>query len=283
MQTLKIYQSIWAMQERSGLLLTKREPALDKIAAAGFSGVALDVSVEEIGDGILYKPLLEERNLECQIIIFPRNDSEFAELLAFAKEMNAQLCVVVGMAFPLNAAGAVPILRSWMSIANEAGMPVLFETHRNCILNDMFLTLELLDSVPDMNLCADLSHYVLNRELRLPADTIFEHLFDRIIQRSRSFQGRVSSHEQIQIQLDFPQHKHWVDFYKKLWTRGIEGWRQRMGDDETLVFLCELGPPPYAITNAEGEELSDRWAEALTIKSWIEDMWIECEPRSTSG
>lgn len=50
-------------------------------------------------------------------------------------------------------------------------------------------------------------------------------------------------------------------------------WRQRSAGDATLIFLCELGPPPYAITDAQGAELSDRWREALTIKAWVEAIW----------
>ena len=38
-----------------------------------------------------------------------------------------------------------------------------------------------------------------------------------------------------------------------------------------------LRPPSYAITDAQGEELSDRWEEALTIRGWIEETWRELE------
>lgn len=54
-------------------------------------------------------------------------------------------------------------------------------------------------------------------------------------------------------------------------------WRQRNPADATLRFLCELGPPSYAITDAGGYELSDRWQEALTIKAWVEEIWRELE------
>jgi hypothetical protein len=50
-------------------------------------------------------------------------------------------------------------------------------------------------------------------------------------------------------------------------------WRRRNGKNATLIFLCELGPPPYAMTDANQAELSDRWQEALTIRSWVEAIW----------
>jgi hypothetical protein len=54
-------------------------------------------------------------------------------------------------------------------------------------------------------------------------------------------------------------------------------WRQRNRDDATLVFLCELGPPPYAITDAGQNELSDRWEESLRIRDWVLQIWAELE------
>ena len=61
------------------------------------------------------------------------------------------------------------------------------------------------------------------------------------------------------------------------WKDGIRMWRSRNKKDATLIFLCELGPRPYAITDKNQEELSDRWEEALTIKSWVEEIWAELE------
>ena len=54
-------------------------------------------------------------------------------------------------------------------------------------------------------------------------------------------------------------------------------WRQRSGPDERLLFLCELGPPPYGITGADGYEITDRWEEALLIKGWAEEIWSNLE------
>jgi hypothetical protein len=93
------------------------------------------------------------------------------------------------------------------------------------------------------------------------------------VQHADSFQGRVASREQVQIQIDFPQHQPWVDIFRGWWKLGMQLWRQRNADDASLRFLCELGPPSYAITDASGHELSDRWREALAIRQWVEQDW----------
>ena len=50
-------------------------------------------------------------------------------------------------------------------------------------------------------------------------------------------------------------------------------WRRRAPPDAMLTFLCELGPPPYAITGPDGAELSDRWQDALVMKDMIRKLW----------
>jgi hypothetical protein len=61
------------------------------------------------------------------------------------------------------------------------------------------------------------------------------------------------------------------------WEEGFRLWRARSAKDATLNFLCELGPKEYAITGADGFELSDRWQEALTIKARITEIWEALE------
>ena len=134
-----------------------------------------------------------------------------------------------------------------------------------------------MDLIPEMRLCADLSHIVVDRELRLPLNDRDNEYINKVINRSDCFQGRVANREQIQIQIDFPQHAEWVEQFKSWWKTGLNDWHTRNDDDAELIFLCELGPRPYAITDGNQEELSDRWNEALIIRKWIQSFWNEIQ------
>lgn len=242
-------------------------------AAAGYNGLCIDPAVHEIDDFRKLKPLYREYGLKCMVNAFPATVDELPPLLELANELEASLVNVIGQVMPLTVDDCVPVICRWMRDAEQAGLPVLFETHRDCTLNDLYYALQLIKVIPEMRLCADLSHYVIDREMRLPLNDTDRQYMHHILERSDCFQGRVANREQIQIQIDFPQHRQWVDQFKSWWAEGIGMWRRRNDHQATLIFLCELGPPPYAMTDAGQAELSDRWQEALVIKSWIEEIW----------
>jgi hypothetical protein len=64
-----------------------------------------------------------------------------------------------------------------------------------------------------------------------------------------------------------------VSLFMTWWEYGIRSWRKRAHPDAVLTFLCELGPPTYAITGADGYELTERWDEALTMKDMVRGLW----------
>jgi hypothetical protein len=191
--------------------------------------------------------------------------------------MNACMVNVISGVMPVRPEDAIVFVRQWISEAADRRMPLLFETHRDGLLNDLYFTLQLMDLVPEMRLCADLSHFVVDRELRAPVPQRDQQYIRSVLERSDCFQGRIASREQVQVPIDFPQHQVWVEIFKDWWKEGMRLWRARSADDATLVFLCELGPPPYAITNANQEELSDRWQESLKIRDWVREIWAELE------
>ncbi len=273
-QKLEVFQSLWAMElRRPGIPERSMEENFRMAAEAGYHGLCIDPAVHEIEAFLELKPLYREYGLKCMVNAFPATVAELPPLLELANELEASLVNVIGQVMPLTVEEGIPVIRQWMSDAAQAGLPLLFETHRDCTLNDLYYTLQLIEAVPQMRLCADLSHYVIDREMRLPLGETDREYMHRILERSDCFQGRIANREQVQVQIDFPQHRDWVRQFRDWWAEGIGMWRRRNDGDATLIFLCELGPPPYAMTDAGQAELSDRWQEALTIRSWVEEIW----------
>ncbi len=278
MQKLEIYQSLWGMELRNPSLVERApEDAFKMVADAGFDGMCLDPSVAEIPKNIALKPLFEKHGLGCMINAFPYAATDMVPLLDFAGDMNARMVNVISGLMPIRPEDAVAVVRQWIDEAAERSMPLLFETHRDGLLNDLYFTLQLMELVPEMRLCADLSHFVVDRELRAPVPKRDAQYISSVLDRSDCFQGRIANREQVQIQINFPQHQVWVDIFKGWWKEGMRAWRKRNADNATLIFLCELGPPPYAITDGDQNELSDRWEESLQIRDWALEIWEELD------
>jgi len=278
MQTLKVFQSLWAMELRSPDKPERTpEENFSMVADAGYDGLCIDPSVPEIPDSLRLKPLYEEFGLACMMNAFPFKLSDMQPLYTLGNELDAMLVNIIGGVMPIRPQDAVPVIQRWTAEAESAGLPMLFETHRDSLLNDLYYTLQVMDLVPDMRLCADLSHFVVDREMRDPISAIDQGYIDRILERSDCFQGRIANREQVQIQIGFPQHQAWVDIFREWWKQGMRSWRARNDENATLIFLCELGPPPYAITDGNRRELSDRWEEALKIRKWAQEIWSDLE------
>lgn len=273
MKRLQVFQSLWSMQphDASGEMLPLDRVA-GMVADAGYAGLAIDLGAADVAVAHAVRPHLQREGLIPLIVAFPRSVESLRETLIMAQDFGAPYVNVVGQVFPLTVEGAIPVIRKWIEMSDQIGVPVHFETHRNCITNDLFATLSMLDAIPEMRLAADLSHYMVDREFKLPLAKWERDLISRCLTRADSFQGRVASRQQIQLQIDFPQHAKWVSLFQEFWREGLADWRAR-NETGDVVFLCELGPPEYAMTGADGREMSDRWHEALKIKAMAEKIW----------
>lgn len=275
MRKLKVYTSLWAMQphDQTGVKLP-HDQVCEMVAQAGFDGMAIDLGASDVAVAHAVRPHMEKHRLTPLIVAFPKTIESLDDTLRMAKDFGSPFVDVIGQVMPLALDDMVPVIETWIEMSHKNGVPVQFETHRNCITNDLYVTLQLLDRVPSMRICADLSHFVVDREFWFPLSEYDMGLMSRILRRSDSFQGRVASRQQIQLQLDFPQHQKWVTLFKGWWLEGLADWRARNTDGD-CIFLCELGPPEYAMTGPDGREMSNRWLEAQMIKGWVKDIWAE--------
>lgn len=278
---LEVFQALWAMeQRRPGMPERPIEDSFAMVAEAGFDGMCIDTGVTPLKDAFALKPLFKANNLRCLVTAFVSSIDGLNPVLDLAKHLDATHINLIGQVMPLSAEATVPVARRWMEMADSAGVELQFETHRNSITNDMFVTLQLLDAVPEMMLSADLSHYVVGREFDYPISTRTESHIARLLARSASFQGRIASRQQIQVPFGFPQYAKWLDVFLGWWRQGFHQWRTeaaRTNTTKPLNFLCELGPHEYAMTGPDGLELSDRWQEALLIKQHVRAIWADLD------
>jgi sugar phosphate isomerase/epimerase len=274
-----VYQALWAMDRLSAPEASTAEK-FDRVREAGFDGMAIDLGALTLEQAEATVPHFRRTGLAGGLTAFPASIEGLRPALALAHRIAAPFVVVIGQEMPVRLADMVPAIEGWLRVAEQEAMPIQFETHRNCITNDLFTTVQLLDAVPEMRLAADLSHYVVDREMPCPPPAALQELISRILDHSDSFQGRVAARGQIQLALGFPQNAKWVALFREWWRQGFAAWLSRhAGEDAAMVFLCELGPPDYAITDAQGRELSDRWAEALLLAEWAREIWTSAASR----
>ena len=274
--SLEIYQSTWAMERRHPVHPEwSLEQQCEMVAAAGFDGFNIDLGTPFVPSPGECRRQLTNAGLACSICAFPRNIEEVKASLGLCETLEATSLVLNARVFPDSPPEAVDFIQQSIELGNSAGVPVQFETHRFTLTNDLLFTVRLLELCPQLELVADLSHYVVGREIPFPVDDFHQQLISRILERSVSIQGRIANREQIQIPVHFPQHNNWVQQFYRWWQQGIRSWVSRADAGGCFNFTCELGPPDYAITDADGLELSDRWQESLLFKDRIETIWSE--------
>jgi hypothetical protein len=272
MQTLLVLQSMWAMERRhtDGIERTI-EQNVEMILGAGFDGVSMSFTDASAArrTAALLKP--HRKVMEAQW--FPRTIDDLKPALELCTELGVHHLDIQADVRPRTIAECIPLLEGWRRLAEQVDFPVYFETHRDRMTTDLYFTLDLLDCFPDLKLLGDLSHFLVGREFATPISDENHAYIHRIIDHSWAFHGRVASREQVQVEISFPAHKMWLDIFLGWWKYGFESWRRRAAADGTLAFVCELGPKPYAIIGRDGNDSTDRWAEALLLRDHVRRVW----------
>ena len=284
MQKLLVYQSLWAMERRApdGMEWTIPEK-LTMIRDAGFDGCGVRffdfAYAKEVTD------FLRANKMTWQAQCYPQSVDDFKPILEHVAKLGADHINLQPDVRPYRVEECIPYIEGWRRLAKEAEVAMHIETHRDRMTTDLFFTLHLLDCFPDLRLTGDISHYLVGREFATPVSEENHRLMHRILDNCWGFHGRVASREQVQVPISFPHHKMWVDLFMGWWEYGFRSWRRRAPKDATLTFLCELGPQPYAISGADGADLSDRWQESLMMKDMIRALWsrLDAEDRARAA
>ncbi|MEO9944148.1 hypothetical protein [Paraglaciecola sp.] len=278
MAKLDVFQSMWAMEYKrpDGFELSLEEK-IEKISNAGFKGVSFDIGYHPLELIETAMPLLQAHGLDLVYNAFVKSVDHYKDIVEFAAKqpIKPRFIAIVGQIEPWSVEHVAGITQQWLAIGEQAGIPSHVEIHRNCMTNDLLFTLQLMEQVPELLMVADLSHTLVNQEYYLPLHDLAKQRISEFLTKAEAFHGRVATREQVQVPFMFPQNKPWFELFQTWWSEGFDNWLARHGkqSDDACVFLCELGPPVYAITGADGEELSDRWEEALIMGETVQKLW----------
>jgi hypothetical protein len=275
---LNVQQSWWAMK---GLGDGKREWTMEekfkKIAGAGFDGVFAQLPELNLQDKWI--SLLDEYKLSYGIQTFPKNREEFIPLLKRAKDLGAQyINAQVADSFIIGDE-AIQLLTGLLEEGTAADIPVFVESHRGRITQDLLRTAKYVQMLPNLRLTIDFSHYILAGEIEGYNEKA-EQFFDILLQRTSCIHGRVSNGQQIQVNIDSYSEQPMLEHFVRWWEKGILNWLQAAQRGDIFPFVCELGPPNYAMTRVNQqhsliEENSNRWQQSLILKRLAEELWIK--------
>ncbi|KRF08015.1 hypothetical protein ASG89_16385 [Paenibacillus sp. Soil766] len=263
---LEIHQSMWAMMELEEEL--PLEAKLERIAGAGFTGIL--ARVPEIDAREEWKRLLNQYSLSFGSHCFPFSPSDLSSHIQHATDMD--MLYVNGQvadSFVIDHE-AIDLLSGLAAVSAKQSMPFYVETHRGRITQDLIRTVHYAQALPNLRFTLDISHYVLAGEMTEKQEKA-EHLLDTVLQRTSAIHSRISSGEQIQVDVGYSDAL--VARYAKWWTQAMRYWLQEAKPGDVLPFVCELGPAPYAIMGQDGRELSSRWEQALILKKVAQDCW----------
>lgn len=276
LQKLLVLQSLWAMERRhtDGFERTL-EDNVAMIADAGFDVVSAHwtdrAAVSRLAG------LLGPLGLTAEGQCFPKTVDDLKPVLEIASAFPVHHICLQPDVRPRRLEECLPLLEGWMRLAEEAGIPVYVETHRDRMTTDLHFTLDILDALPGVPLLGDISHYLVGREFAVPVSDADHAMIERILDQCWAFHGRVASREQVQVEISFPPHRQWLDLFTRWWSYGFASWRRRSPPDATLAFVCELGPKPYAIVGRDGNDTTDRWAESLQLRDLARHIWAAME------
>lgn len=275
MPQLKVFQSLWGMDALPGIDLENDvEGALDRIVAAGFDGVGVNLARTARAYATARRMADEGLSWEAQALV--RDAADLARYLDQALAMDAVDHVNIQVAnLAPNVGAAIALMESLLAISKDFPIPVFYETHRGRLMNDLFWTVDILEALPDLVLTGDLSHFVTAHEMYLPIEPHLAERMERVIDRCGVFHLRIAGSHQVQIPVEAQISARWRAVFEDWWSRGMRAWLARAGVGDHLPIVCELGPPPYAITDPTGREMTDRWTEALALRAMSQGLFAE--------
>lgn len=172
-------------------------------------------------------------------------------------------------------AEAAALAEAVLEASARCGHPLFVETHRATVTQDMRRTLDLVERFPELRFTADLSHWYTGCELTYGDLGAKLERLQPIFARVRFLHGRIGDSCVMQRPLPTADEP-FVGHFRAMWTLCFAGFLGTATAGDEIVFAPELLPATaefggqlhrlnYARLTPDGDEESDRWADALRL------------------
>jgi sugar phosphate isomerase/epimerase len=137
------------------------------------------------------------------------------------------------------------LINEAMKFAQDTGIKVYHETHRNKFSFAAHITREYLQKMPDLQITLDASHWVCVAESFLENQ---REAMQLAIERTEHIHARVGYEEGPQVpDPRVPEWQHALNMHLNWWDKVVE--RKRLeGADAILTITPEFGPFPYMVS-----------------------------------
>ena len=280
---LMLMQNGWGLSELPrGPEQWTFEEKLKRVKDAGFEGVQLGTRLADEPEN---QELLAKYDLTYSMASVPKTAQEVRKGLEAVKRSEARFLVVIAGHSYMSDDLILPLIADSIRAAAELGVHLSWETHRAALTESPYRTLKLVEKFPQMQFCADLSHWALVQELedfnkqatfwQYPKPDMFQ-MWGPVLDRTSVIQCRISDGDSVQVDVGDGTSEiaqQWME----LWSEIMRRWLKNAQPGDILPVAPELGPAPYSIYDLEGVELSDRWEQALVMKKLTEQAWQKAQ------
>jgi len=272
---LRVSHALWSLIKlpMNGDTEWTLDEKFSRVKEAGFEGVECWLSDENEKE---VKDALDKYGLKLVLGHRPYKVEDVRQTVERAQRLNADFIFAQPASAFTPIDDVVTIITEGRKIANDAGLPFWVETHRGNFTENLPQTLQLIERVPDIRFTADLSHFVVVGEFYGWEDEGAAERMMPVLERVSHMHGRISNGEQVQVDVGDGTNET-AQFFVRLWSIAMRHWLQSAGPGDVFSFASELGPPRYAITTPDGQEISDRWEQSLVMKKLAEQAWQQAQ------
>ncbi|MEG3754819.1 sugar phosphate isomerase/epimerase [Psychromonas arctica] len=245
---LALYRTLWGVTEPLTSLV-------DQLRDAGFSGVEGRIPASTKARSA-FKLELEKTGLDYIAIIFTGGDvipnqsktpadhlNFLTEQIEYAKQLGAKFINVLAGNDRWPMTVQVDFFSKAVAISKKAGITCSFETHRGTSLYSPWVTLALMEEVPELLFTMDISHWVLvcERLLDRPED---QDDLAAFLARVFHVQARVGYDQGAQVPHPAaPEYQAALAFHQNQWQKV---WKNHQEQGRLITTMTtEFGPDGY--------------------------------------